>query len=147
MNKKAIIISAFVGYEEFGRSRMMLSTSVNNTLLNLQNSSYPTRTHSIIVGNNAPLQVELKLILLKIITGAHRRTGTTAVQQTFRLKALYKHSGFTMQNLKHDIAVLQLEGSAQLSDKVTTVCLPEQDAALNSKCYITGLTLSLIKPK
>ena len=83
--------------------------------------------------------MELKLIFLKITSGAHRRTGKTPVQQTFRLKALYKHSGFTMQNLKHDIAVLQLEGSAQLSDKVTTVCLPEQDADLKSKCYITGL--------
>ena len=75
------------------------------------------------------------------------RTGITDVQQTFRVKALHKHSGFTMQNLKHDIAVLQLEGSAQLSDKVTTVCLPEQDADLNSKCYITGLTSPLINPK
>lgn len=78
-------------------------------------------------------------------TGAHRRTGTTSVQQTFRLKALHKHSGFTMQNLKHDIAVLQLERNAQLSDKVTTVCLPDQAADLNSKCYITGLTLPLMK--
>lgn len=68
------------------------------------------------------------------------RTGITDVQQTFRVKALYKHNDFTMQNLKHDIAVLQLEGSAQLSDKVTTVCLPDKDADLNSKCYITGGT-------
>jgi len=67
------------------------------------------------------------------------RTGITDVQQTFRVKTFHKHSGFTMQNLQHDIAVLQLEGSAQLSDKVTTVCLPEQDADLKSKCYITGL--------
>jgi len=66
------------------------------------------------------------------------RTGITDVQQTFRVKTLHKHSDFTMQNLKHDIAVLQLVGSAQLSDKVTTVCLPEQDADLKSKCYITG---------
>ncbi len=78
----------------------------------------------------------------KITTGAHRRMGTTSVQQTFRVKTLHKHSGFTMQNLKHDIAVLQLERSVQLSDKVTTVCLPDNDADLNSKCYITGLTLS-----
>lgn len=74
-------------------------------------------------------------------TGSHMRTGMTDVQQTFRVKTLHKHSGFTMQNLKHDVAVLQLEGSAQLSDKVTTVCLPEQAADLNSKCYITGFTL------
>ena len=98
------------------------------------------------MGINASVQVELSLIFLKITTGAHRRTGTTSVQQTFRLKALYEHSGFTMQNLKHDIAVLQLEGRAQLSDKVTTVCLPEQDADLKSKCYITGLASPLINP-
>ncbi|KAL9987992.1 hypothetical protein ACROYT_G002383 [Oculina patagonica] len=73
-----------------------------------------------------------------VVVGAHMRTGITDVQQTFRVKALYKHSDFTMQNLKHDIAVLQLEGSAQLSDKVTTVCLPDKDADLSSKCYITG---------
>ena len=74
------------------------------------------------------------------------RTGITAVQQTFRVKALHKHSAFTMQNLKHDIAVLQLEGSAQLSEKVTTVCLPEQDADLKSKCYITGLLYKSNEP-
>lgn len=84
-------------------------------------------------------------MVLIIIIGGHRRTGSTSVQQTFRVKTLYKHSGFTMQNLKHDIAVLQLEGSAQLSEKVTTVCLPDKDADLNSKCYITGLTLLLMK--
>lgn len=71
--------------------------------------------------------------------GAHMRTGMTDVQQTFRVKALYKHSGFTMRQLKHDIALLHLEESAQLSEKVTTVCLPDKDADLNSKCYITGL--------
>ena len=75
------------------------------------------------------------------------RTGITDVQQTFRVKALYKHNGFTMQNLKHDIAVLQLEGSAQLSDKVTTVCLPDRDADLNSECYITGSSTSTLSIK
>ena len=43
-----------------------------------------------------------------------------------------------MQNLKHDVAVLQLEQPVQLSDKVNTVCLPDQDADLNANCYITG---------
>ncbi|KAJ7370883.1 Chymotrypsinogen B [Desmophyllum pertusum] len=70
--------------------------------------------------------------------GVHMRTGMTDVQQRFRVKTLHKHKDFTMQNLKHDIALLELDRSAQLSDKVTTVCLPDQDADLNSKCYITG---------
>ena len=70
--------------------------------------------------------------------GAHKRSGTTSVQQTFRLKALYKHSGFSMQNLMHDIALLELDGKVKLSDKVNTVCLPTRDAADGAKCFITG---------
>ena len=46
-----------------------------------------------------------------------------------------------MQNLKHDVAVLQLQRPVQLSDKVTTICLPDGDADLRSNCYITGLTV------
>ena len=75
------------------------------------------------------------------ILGGHKRTGDTSVQEEFKVKALYKHSGFTMQNLKHDVAVLQLERKAQLSDKVNTICLPDQDADLNSRCYITGMVI------
>ena len=39
--------SAFVGYEELSRSRRVLSTSADNTLLDLLNSSYPTQPHSL----------------------------------------------------------------------------------------------------
>ena len=35
--------SAFVGNEELSRSRRVLSTEVDNTLLDLLNSSYPTQ--------------------------------------------------------------------------------------------------------
>ena len=42
---KQLLSSAVVGYEEFCRSRR---ASVDNTLLDLQNSLYPTRPHSII---------------------------------------------------------------------------------------------------
>ena len=38
--------SAFVGYEELSRSRRVLSTS-DNTLLDLLNSSYPTKAEFI----------------------------------------------------------------------------------------------------
>ena len=43
--------SAFVGYEELGRSWRVLSTSADNrhnTLLDLTNSSIPTQPHSLI---------------------------------------------------------------------------------------------------
>ena len=47
---KQLLNSAFVRYEEFCRSRRVLSTSasVDNTLHDPQNSSYPTQPHSII---------------------------------------------------------------------------------------------------
>ena len=51
--RKQLLHSAFVGYEEFCRSPggcypTRPSASVNNTLLDLQNSSYPNQPHSII---------------------------------------------------------------------------------------------------
>ena len=39
---------AFVGYEELSRSRRVLSAEVDNTLLDLLNSSYPTQPHSLL---------------------------------------------------------------------------------------------------
>ena len=54
------MISAFVGYKEFCRSRTLLSHRGRNTLPDLQNSSYPTQPHSLIAKkmkqliNNAP---------------------------------------------------------------------------------------------
>ena len=39
--------SAFVGYEELGRSRRVLSTEADYTLLDLPNPSYPTKAEFI----------------------------------------------------------------------------------------------------
>ncbi|XP_020608281.1 chymotrypsinogen A-like isoform X2 [Orbicella faveolata] len=75
-----------------------------------------------------------------VVVGAHRRTGTTAVQRTFRLKKLFKHEGFNMRQLRNDIALLQLEGSITTSEKVNTVCLPASGSRIpaGTHCYITG---------
>ena len=43
-----------------------------------------------------------------------------------------------MQNLMHDIAVLELKGSAKISDKVSPVCLPTEEPSPGTKCFITG---------
>ena len=40
--------SAFAGYEELSRSWRLLSTSADNILLDLLNSSYPTQPRSLI---------------------------------------------------------------------------------------------------
>ncbi|XP_078374818.1 chymotrypsin-like protease CTRL-1 [Oculina patagonica] len=75
-----------------------------------------------------------------VVVGAHDRTGTTAVQKTFRLKQVFKHEGFGMRHLRNDIALLQLDGSIQASSKVNTVCLPSSGSRVpvGTKCYITG---------
>ena len=78
------------------------------------------------------------IVPLCLCLGAHRRKGTTNVQQNLKVKAIHTHSGFSMKHLNHDIAVLQLERPVELSDKVATVCLPNKLPDLNAKCYITG---------
>lgn len=39
----------------------------------------------------------------------------------------------------HDVAVLELQGSVKISDKVSTVCLPTEPPKPGTKCYVTGL--------
>lgn len=75
-----------------------------------------------------------------ISLGAHIRTGSTAVQQTFNLKQLFSHESFSMQHLRNDIALLQLDRPATLSSKVNTVCLPTKGSkvAPGTRCFITG---------
>ena len=43
--------SAFVGYKELCRSRRVLSAEVDNTLLDLHNSSHPTQPNSLIANS------------------------------------------------------------------------------------------------
>ena len=60
------------------------------------------------------------------------------------MQTLYKHDGFTMNNLKHDIAVLELKGSVKISDKVSPVCLPNEEPAPGTECYISGLKREIV---
>ena len=50
------------------------------------------------------------------------------------------HEDFALHHLRHDVAVLTLEKSVTLNEKVSTVCLPRsgQQVATGTKCYITG---------
>ena len=59
---KQLLNSAFVGYEEFCRSRRVL------TLLDRQNSSYPTQPHSIIRRYSARLSMIIVLLFNKLTT-------------------------------------------------------------------------------
>ena len=74
--------------------------------------------------------------------GAHYRKGTTDVQQELNVKTVIIHGNFTTKNLRNDIALIQLDRPVQISDKVSTVCLPAKAPDLNANCYITGTLYS-----
>lgn len=75
------------------------------------------------------------------LTGSHYRKGNeTAVQQNIRVRKVHRHLGFTMADYKDDIAILQLEKPAILSDKVQPACLPTKDPVVGAKCYTSGKT-------
>lgn len=90
----------------------------------------------------APRYVGGILLPLSLSSGAHRRKGTTDVQQHVKVKAIHKHRGFSMEHLRHDIAVLQLERPVELNNKVAMVCLPSKTPDLRANCYITGVSVS-----
>ena len=59
--------SAFVGYEESSRPRRALSTS-DNTLLDLPNSSYPTKPLSLITKLTLPIPLTIIQKLIVVLT-------------------------------------------------------------------------------
>lgn len=74
----------------------------------------------------------------RVVVGAHKRLGFTSIEKAFRVKAIHMHEDFTMETLKHDIAVLELRGSATISDEVSTVCLPSEETKPGTECFVTG---------
>ena len=132
----------------------MLHLIQSNKIAFSQSSSFSEST-SCITAWNCPIEglssihlfaswlsqftISIKFFSLTTL-GAHVRTGSTAVQQTFNLKQLFSHESFSMQHLRNDIALLQLDRPATLSSKVNTVCLPTKGSkvAPGTRCFITG---------
>ena len=62
--------SAFVGKKELCRSRWVLSTEADNTLLQLHNSSYPTQPHSLV--NNCLIFSQLRQWFLSYLSNRYQ---------------------------------------------------------------------------
>ena len=87
--KKQLLNWALVSSEEFCRSRRVVSAEVDNTLLDLLNSSYPTKPHSIIANYYSAALSRLQ-ITPKTSTNISRylyskRTGLTGFSQTITI--------------------------------------------------------------
>lgn len=75
-----------------------------------------------------------------VVVGAHRRTGTTQFQKSYKLRQIIKHKGYSRSHLRNDIAVLQLETPIDASLHVNVVCLPKAGTRVvpGKNCYLTG---------
>ena len=73
-------------------------------------------------------------------TGAHGRTNDG---QVFRVSRVIKHPQFSMQHLRHDVALLELSSAVKLGGKINTVCLPKHGSRVSqgTTCYVTGNNL------
>ncbi|KAJ7355070.1 Chymotrypsinogen B [Desmophyllum pertusum] len=69
--------------------------------------------------------------------GAHSRTNDGEV---FRVSRVIKHEQFSMQHLRHDVALLKLSKPATLGGKINTICLPQHGSRVSpgTTCYVTG---------
>ena len=75
-----------------------------------------------------------------VLLGAHNRNSPQKHEQKIKGKRVIVHPQYGRPLLSNDIALIQLERPATISNRVSTVCLPSHNYALplSSTCYITG---------
>lgn len=76
-----------------------------------------------------------------ILAGEHDQRVIEGAEQVLDVSSVCFHEGFSMKHLRNDIALLTLGNPVALTDRVSTVCLPqrEEQVPTGTKCYITGI--------
>ncbi|XP_022788730.1 chymotrypsin-like elastase family member 1 [Stylophora pistillata] len=82
--------------------------------------------------------------LYTVVVGAHSLSGSTPVQETFKVKRLITHPNYTQGTENNDIALLELDRKVTLSLRVNLVCLPQKGSRIppGTRCTITGWGLN-----
>merc|ERR1712226_1127203 len=70
--------------------------------------------------------------------GEHDRTKVEGSEVEVKVAKVLRHSKYSSYMLNNDIALLKLSQPVKLNKFVQPACLPTQDPAVGSKCYITG---------
>ena len=72
--------------------------------------------------------------------GEHDQTVEEGAEKLIDVAAVCYHEGFSMKHIQNDIALLTLAKLVVLSDRINTVCLPQQSRQVpaGTNCYITG---------
>uniref|UniRef100_A0A3B5B9X4 Proproteinase E-like n=1 Tax=Stegastes partitus TaxID=144197 RepID=A0A3B5B9X4_9TELE len=75
----------------------------------------------------------------RVVLAEHDMNKEEGPEQSIMVAKMFIHPKWD-DNCVNDIALLKLEKSAVINDKVQLACLPQQDAALshNQPCYVTG---------
>jgi len=74
-------------------------------------------------------------------TGQHVYSKNSDREQHFHIKQIIMHPAYNQRTYDNDIALIQLDGEAQLNDHVNTICLPDifHDFELAGRvCTVTG---------
>uniref|UniRef100_A0A3B5B8W8 Proproteinase E-like n=1 Tax=Stegastes partitus TaxID=144197 RepID=A0A3B5B8W8_9TELE len=76
----------------------------------------------------------------RVVLAEHDMNKEEGPEQSIMVAKITLHNEIDSKRLPNDIALLKLEKSAVINDKVQLACLPQQDAALshNQPCYVTG---------
>ena len=80
------------------------------------------------------------LFSLFSLSGEHDQTVEEGAEKLIDVAAVCYHEGFSMKHIQNDIALLTLAKPVVLSDRINTVCLPQQSRQVpaGTNCYITG---------
>jgi len=73
-----------------------------------------------------------------VVAGEHDLRKTSGNEQTIRSQRLYSHPSYNSRSMVYDIGLIKLSSPVQLGDCVGTVCLPSDDVATGTDCWITG---------
>ena len=72
-------------------------------------------------------------------TGKYHISRRNGFEQELRIKRLFKHPRYNVTcKLNYDVALLELNGTLKLNNRVGSVCLPDAEFDPGTICYITG---------
>ena len=91
------------------------------------------------VGNYLNKPVWHVFCCFQLKTGKYHLSRTDGFEQELRIKRLFKHPRYNVTcKLNYDVALLELNGTLKLNNRVGSVCLPDAEFDPGTICYITG---------
>ncbi|XP_070539828.1 plasminogen-like [Ptychodera flava] len=80
------------------------------------------------------------IIIFDVMAGEHSLTASEPSNRKYLAEELFIHHNYNPFTYDNDIALIKVRGQIEMSDEISEICLPEQDAefADGDDAYITG---------